>query len=446
MTRTEDLRGPLSDDTGAAPPPRVARSVGHSLLGTTGTRVLGALGGLLAARLLGPSLRGEYAVAFTVATISGMVATCGVQFWVVVAIGRRDDVGVVARTVRRHLAAMLVAHVLLAAAAVLWRPGGVSAWTVVGVAAFSFLSAAGMLLMAAPLAVRDLRTVAVGSAAGGATFAAGLVVLVVLDRPSVALVMIAAALGSAVTAVAGARRFHSLTSAIAARVSPVRTSARSWRPAIREFAGAGFGEVVLLGMLRIDFLLLAALLPIRDVGLYAVASSVTELLWVVPDAAAQVALPLSTEERDGRPVTRLFRLALLATALAGVALALLAPVAIPIVFGASYRHAAAAVPLLCVAAVAAGGWKILAAEAATRGDPSARLMSATTGLLAMVICDLIAVPPLGIVGASLGAAVGYSAAAMAMGARWARLPGADLGELWRFRRADLPPLPRRAGS
>jgi O-antigen/teichoic acid export membrane protein len=129
--------------------------------------------------------------------------------------------------------------------------------------------------------------------------------------------------------------------------------------------------------------------------------------------------------------------ALAVTAAAAGALTIVSPVAIPLVFGDDYGRAWTAVPLLGLAAVAAGAWKILGGDMAARGRPSVRLRTALLGLCAMVAVDLLAVPSLGMVGASAGAATGYAMAALAMAAAWVRLPGSSAAALWRFGRADF---------
>ena len=53
-------------------------------------------------------------------------------------------------------------------------------------------------------------------------------------------------------------------------------------------------------MLRVDILIVAAFLPLRDVGLYAVATALAEVLWIVPDGVAQVVLPTTARNPTER--------------------------------------------------------------------------------------------------------------------------------------------------
>ena len=163
-------------------------------------------------------------------------------------------------------------------------------------------------------------------------------------------------------------------------------------------------------MLRIDVLIVAAFLPLREVGLYAVATALAEILWIVPDGVAQVVLP-TTAPPDGAHTARLLRQSSLITLAGGLVLVVVARPAIDIVFGPAFSGAADAVPLLAAASLAGGVWKIVGAEIVGRGTIEPRLTNACLGLVVMVLVDLVAVPALGIGGAALGSACGYALAA-----------------------------------
>jgi O-antigen/teichoic acid export membrane protein len=189
--------------------------------------------------------------------------------------------------------------------------------------------------------------------------------------------------------------------------------------AVRFGLPAGAGELVLLAMLRVDVLIVAAFLPLRDVGLYAVATALAEVLWILPDGVAQVVLPTTARDPSSARTTQLLRLALLVTAGMAVVLVVVARPVIDIAFGTVYGDAASAVPLLALASIAGGAWKIVASEIVARGHTRPRLWSALTGLCAMVAVDLVAVPTLGIAGAALGSLCGYAVAAAVVVRAWA---------------------------
>src|SRR5436190_12789080 len=76
-------------------PRRLVKPVGLSTIGTVLFRVSGAIGGLLAARLLGPVGRGQYALFVLAGTAIGTLGTGGLQFWIArqLANDATDEVG-----------------------------------------------------------------------------------------------------------------------------------------------------------------------------------------------------------------------------------------------------------------------------------------------------------------------------------------------------------------
>jgi O-antigen/teichoic acid export membrane protein len=168
-----------------------------------------------------------------------------------------------------------------------------------------------------------------------------------------------------------------------------------------------------------------------------VATALTELLWIVPDGVAQVLLPTGARTDDTEVFAPIFRLSMGVTVIAAAGVALLAGPCIEFVFGPSYASASTVVPLLAVAAVAGGAWKMVAADVVARASTGSRLTSALAGLAVMVALDLILIPGFGIRGAGFAAAVGYCAAFMVIGRSWKQTTGNRLRELIRLHPDDL---------
>ena len=162
----------------------------------------------------------------------------------------------------------------------------------------------------------------------------------------------------------------------------------------------------------------------------------TELLWVIPDGTAQIALP-SAAASDADALPAVFRISLTLTAAAGVLLSLFATPLLRILFGAAYTPGARAVPFLAVAAFAGGAWKMLTADLAARRSTRDRLTSATAGLTAMVAADVVLIPAFGIVGAAAGAAIGYVVAAAIVLRVWCATTGRPASVLLGIRAGDL---------
>src|SRR5439155_517134 len=100
-------------------------------------------------------------------------------------------------------------------------------------------------------------------------------------RGQLAVLVFVATAGSMTAAAGGVR---SIMVALAwARRAPAGAgvASRGWasyRRALAFGVPGGAGELTLLAMLRVDVLIVAAFLPLRDVGLYAVATALSEVL------------------------------------------------------------------------------------------------------------------------------------------------------------------------
>jgi O-antigen/teichoic acid export membrane protein len=410
----------------------------HSTAGTAVTRGLGALAGIAIARLLGPGARGDVAILVVLASIASLVGAAGLQFWIIRDVARRATV------TRRTVAVVMWHSVTVLAAALLAGivlvpllvPDVVGAAALATTVAFAATGAVAFVWLALPNGARAMGVVSFATAAASAVYLAGALVLLAVDRPSVPLVMGLATAGNLVTiAICASYVIGHREGAD----GPIDGVVPTWRTGLRFGAAGGAGELVLFGMLRVDFLLVAMFLPAAAVGVYAVATALTELLWVIPDGTAQIALP-SAASSDADALPAVFRIALTLTAVSGVALSLLATPMLRIVFGAAYVPGARAVPFLAVAAFAGGAWKMLAADLAARHSTRDRLTSATAGLVTMVVADLVLIPAFGIAGAAAGAAVGYLVAAAIVLRVWSATTGRPTRVLIGIRTGDLDEL------
>lgn len=381
------------------------RPVALSTLGTGLARVTGAIGGLLAARLLGPAGRGEYALLILAGTAAGTMGTGGLQFWATGRLGRGDRSQIRA-VLERHALRAAGLTVLVGFVAVLL---GASATTTTATVAFAIAWTVSVLWLAVPNGELDMGTVAAATTAGGALFIAWMVLLDVLGARSVAAVVSGAAAANAVVVPLTIRHFRRLP--IDAGEGYRAAMGLGWSPLV--------SELVTLGMFRVDIALVALMINNRAAGLYAVATALTELLWLVPDGVTLVVLPAASGGQRSE-ARRLTLIAAGVTACGALLLSLAARPLIVALFGHVYASASSAVPALAVAAVAIGMWKMAAADAVASGRGRLRAVSSVVGLVVMLTADAVLIPWLGIGGAGVGAALGYGAAAAYVVREWRR--------------------------
>jgi O-antigen/teichoic acid export membrane protein len=208
----------------------------------------------------------------------------------------------------------------------------------------------------------------------------------------------------------------------------------------------GYGLRAYLGTLlqgvnyRFDFFLVAFFLPIAQAGLYAVAVSATEMLWMVPNNLEAVLmqraarLPGQDSDRLTRAITRLTSLFLLAGA---AVLAFVAAPLVTLVFGSAYHQAVGPLLLLLPGTWSLGLWKGLTADLIGRGQPQAKALGAGIAAAATVVLDLALIPHFGINGAAVASSCAYTLALVVALVIYRRCTGTNAAELIFPRPSDL---------
>jgi O-antigen/teichoic acid export membrane protein len=227
----------------------------------------------------------------------------------------------------------------------------------------------------------------------------------------------------------------------AARGLPRAPAARPPGAVVRELTRLGLSLspqfVFLTLLMRVDVLLLAQYRPLDEVGAYAVAVLVAELLWLPTWALAQpVRAHQSNLPRDAavRMTARTVRMTLALSVVSGALLALAAPLLIRPVFGAEFDAAVSAVWPLLLAAAAMAAWRPVSVVLVRLAPAWIPAVIALAALAVNVVANLILIPAWGIVGAGVASALGYGAGALAALAVLVRAGGVDARDL----------VPRRA--
>jgi len=386
---------------------RLSGHLTRSTLGTIGFRLSGGLGGVLSARLLGPSQRGQYAVLVVIATAVGLLGTAGLQFWVALQVARPEGDAVepvIGRQLR--VATLGLVPFFLCSLAVAGAFGLASPVEVSAAALLAFATTWSMLELAVPNGLLRMGAVALITTASGATFLVWMGIGLAFGFSSAAYAVGGAAVANLVMVPLARRHRRSLP-----RRDQHLPVAGLHRRAVRVGLPAGAGELLTLATFRLDLVLVAALLTRSQAGVYAVALALSELLWVIPDGVAQVLVPHVARQPDGKDTVRLVVVAGIAMAAGGAVMVAFSGPIITTVFGARYGGAAKALPALAFAALAMGIWKMVGADVVARGNARARASSALLGLTSMVALDVVLIPRWGITGAGVGAAIAYGLAA-----------------------------------
>jgi O-antigen/teichoic acid export membrane protein len=161
---------------------------------------------------------------------------------------------------------------------------------------------------------------------------------------------------------------------------------------------------------RLDVFIVNYFLDSAQVGLYAVGVLVAEALWQIPNAASLALLPRTARtlnEGAAEFTCFLLRQVLLVELVSGIALALLSPLLIPLVFGTRFSPSIAVIWWLLPGVIALSLAKVICADLAARGKPEFSSIFAFVSLIVTVVLDLVLIPRMGINGASLASSAAY---------------------------------------
>ena len=430
--------GPLGRITGTLLRPGLARTVARTAGFTVTATVAAGLGGIVIARAVGPTVRGEYAAVtawFGVAVLlGGMGQPAALCFHVA-----RDPLR--AREYTATSRAMMIATGALAVAAgVLLAPVLARGNTGIALAYRIAFGASIITLVGASYAyslqARDLSRWNVSRTVQPLLSLIAILVLwrLRLLNLDVAVVVLASTmLAQLGWAYWSCRRVDLVPGH--ARADLLRPLATYGALQIAGFAPAALNQ-------QLDQLVLSQTVPPADLGRYAIAASLTLLPLSAVSAIGFVALPRLASEREvtaaGR---RLQRTALLSSAALTVAmllpLAVGAPWLVPLVFGAAYRGAVPLIWILTPGAICLICGQVVVDLLLGRGHPG--VVAWAQGLAALFTMTLLfaLLPFLGVYAAAIASTVSYGGALAVMLHRLLHLPA--------HARGSAPKTPNSSG-
>ena len=191
---------------------------------------------------------------------------------------------------------------------------------------------------------------------------------------------------------------------------------------------------------RIDQYMIGFLLDPAQVGLYAVATNLTNLLLKISDATGTVLYPrlAAAGERDAHAQTAAVRRhTLFMTVVVALGYELFGGVGIRLLFGERYAGAILPMRLMLPGIVMISLYMILTRNFTSRNRQEINIAAAATALGINVGLNWVLIPRWGIAGAAISTAVSYSAAALILLVAFARESGCSVAETLLIGRADL---------
>jgi antigen flippase len=390
------------------------KTVTQTIVANAATMACGAIGSVLAARLLGPAGRGELAAVFVWVALIAAIGDLGISQSCSYYGAKSDSRTTVAGTAL----ALGIGTALCMIACILPFWGRIFGTALPGASLYLFsipFSVTATYLAAILQGMNRLSAFNLIRIVQATAYPTGITVAWLLGS-----VNVRAAVSMVLLCQCGATV---ITLTVASRVLPLGEWHFS-KHLVRKLYAYGSrcyaGNLFWLANGRLDQALLSFLAPMRELGLYAVAASYSGILFGLSAAFASVVFPRVAAARSiaaGRKeiLHTLWMLAAVALPLAAL-LGVAARWAIPLVFGHAYDKAFQPACILLVGGVALGINYVLSNELRAAGRPGAPAMAEAAGLLVTLAGLPLALPRWGIVGAAWVsvASYGFTACGLAL--------------------------------
>jgi O-antigen/teichoic acid export membrane protein len=207
---------------------------------------------------------------------------------------------------------------------------------------------------------------------------------------------------------------------------------------LRYSGGIWVGAVSGIFLLRIDQVLLSPLSGAFQLGIYAVAASVSEIPVLVNSAIRETAFTHISDQSMGLGNTgELSRVSTIIVIALCVPLGALSPIFIPLLFGQDFSGAVPVLIILLLATGLSNPGSIAGVGLAASGLPHLRSLALVGACIVNIPMLILLVPSLGATGAAIAALLGYLTASNICIAVAVFRHNAKFGDYYRFRSTDF---------
>jgi O-antigen/teichoic acid export membrane protein len=421
--------------------PRFLSSVATVFGGQIASAMIALLIEVLCARLLGPEGRGQIALCMMIIALGTMLGGLGGEIPIIIwAAKAKDEFGA-------WIPAVMFWGLLGASAAVgiwicvfeVWHPAflnGVTGPLALIVAAAIPASIFFNYQVAVLTGLERFRLRAGVSVATQVTELAAIAILVFfLGRTSVA-----AVLGILAGFLIGGLATIPILKTSAAGAWNFRKAREKLLPALNLGVRGQLGDLATFFNYRLDVFVVNFFLGPASVGIYAIGVVVSEALWQVPQAAAVALFPRTarTMESGATEFTcAVSRHVLLISVILAAAIAITAPILIPLLFGSQFVPAIAVIWWILPGTVALSLGKLMSADLAARGKPGYSSIFSIVSLAVTLVLDFILIPRFGIQGAAIASSVAYLVDSILLVAKLRDITGVSWRDLLVPRRSEF---------
>lgn len=167
---------------------------------------------------------------------------------------------------------------------------------------------------------------------------------------------------------------------------------------------------------RFDILMLTPLVSKAQLGVYSVAQTLSEMIWMIPNSVSIVLLPrIAALDEDGRRAVALRVCRHVATAMAAVVLIAFfsTEFLLPLVFSRKYVGSVLPFKILLGGTFLMTYNRILGSAVAATGRPERNIPANLAGSIVNVLMNIILIPKYGILGAAAAGSVSYGISGLA---------------------------------
>ena len=200
------------------------------------------------------------------------------------------------------------------------------------------------------------------------------------------------------------------------------------------------GDAIQFVTYRADMWIVDAYHGAVDLGIYALAVTLSQLLWILPSTVSSVIFPYvpgMERKAAGDLAWRIAKLTGLASAVLALVGCLLSMFVVPVIFGEPFRAVPRLMAILTLGVVPYSVAKVLAGYLSGIRALRLNLLLASFGLTICLALDLVLIPRGGAVGAALATAVAYSAHSILQVVFFRRTCGLPWSSLFTSPMADI---------
>ncbi|GAB1405341.1 Polysaccharide biosynthesis protein [anaerobic digester metagenome] len=191
---------------------------------------------------------------------------------------------------------------------------------------------------------------------------------------------------------------------------------------------------------RVDVLLLKKMAGATETGIYSLGVSIAELLWQIPLAIGVVVMSRSANASDLKKMTlqttQLLRVSLISGCLLSIAIIVLSPWLVPLVFGEQFIPSVAVMQWIMPGILMVIAFRIVSGQLSGMGRPDVAIKAFTPALLVNVGLNYLLIPKYGAWGAVMATNLSYAMATFIYVVMFARVTGIQVRAIFTFSRAD----------